>query len=150
MVTVCLADTTMTPPLFDQNRKLQLYKPLRTHVALIGLEIWSNGDQFLVEKDSGRTLTNMLEWRRMKLLPRKEHDNIQFITHVDFTGDTIGLAQVSAMCTRGSGAINQDHASNVHGVASTMAHEMGHNLGMNHDDDTCMCNSESCIMSPVL
>ncbi|XP_059497111.1 zinc metalloproteinase-disintegrin-like crotastatin [Stegostoma tigrinum] len=127
-----------------------LYKPLRTHVALIGLEIWSSRDQFLVEKDSGRTLTSMLEWRRTKLLPRKEHDNIQFITHVDFIGDTIGLAQVSAMCTGGSGAINQDHSRNVHGVASTMAHEMGHNLGMNHDDNTCLCKSEPCIMSPVL
>ncbi|XP_060712528.1 zinc metalloproteinase-disintegrin-like crotastatin isoform X1 [Hemiscyllium ocellatum] len=127
-----------------------LYQPLRTHVALIGLEIWSSGDQFFVEKDAGRTLTNMLEWRRTKLLPRKEHDNIQFITHVDFTGDTIGLAQVSAMCTHGSGAINQDHTNNVHGVASTIAHEMGHNLGMNHDDDNCNCDSRSCIMSPVL
>ncbi|XP_041065896.1 zinc metalloproteinase-disintegrin-like batroxstatin-1 isoform X2 [Carcharodon carcharias] len=127
-----------------------LYKPLRTHVALIGLEIWSNGDQILVQKEADKTLTSILKWRRTKLLPRKQHDNIQFITYLDFIGDTIGLAQVSAMCTGGSGAINQDHAKNVHGVASTMAHEMGHNLGMNHDDNTCSCNSNTCIMSPVL
>ncbi|XP_038641610.1 zinc metalloproteinase-disintegrin-like BjussuMP-1 isoform X2 [Scyliorhinus canicula] len=127
-----------------------LYKPLRTHVALIGLEVWSNGDKITVEKESGRTLNNILQWRKTHLLPRKQHDNIQFITHVDFTGDTIGLAQVSAMCTGGSGAINQDHQGNVHGVASTIAHEMGHNLGMNHDDNTCLCSSNSCIMSPVL
>ncbi|XP_078095720.1 zinc metalloproteinase-disintegrin-like MTP4 [Mustelus asterias] len=127
-----------------------LYQPLRTHIALIGLEIWSTGDKISVEKDSGKTLNNILEWRRKQLLPRKQHDNIQFITYVDFTGDTIGLAQVSAMCTGSSGAINQDHASNVHGVASTMAHEMGHNLGMNHDDSSCLCSSQNCIMSPVL
>ncbi|GCB81297.1 hypothetical protein scyTo_0021369, partial [Scyliorhinus torazame] len=127
-----------------------LYKPLRTHVALIGLEVWSNGDKISVDKESGRTLSNILQWRKTHLLPRKQHDNIQFITHVDFNGDTIGLAQVSAMCTGGSGAVNQDHQGNVHGVASTMAHEMGHNLGMNHDDNTCLCSSDSCIMSPVL
>ncbi|XP_051897169.1 zinc metalloproteinase-disintegrin-like crotastatin isoform X2 [Pristis pectinata] len=127
-----------------------LYRPLKTHVALIGLDIWSSGDKISVQKDSGQTLQNMLSWRNKELLPRKEHDNIQFITYVDFDGDTIGLAQVSAMCTGGSGAINQDHASNVHGVASTMAHEMGHNLGMDHDDNACLCNSNACIMSPVL
>ncbi|XP_067879158.1 zinc metalloproteinase-disintegrin-like MTP4 isoform X2 [Heterodontus francisci] len=127
-----------------------LYKALKTHVALIGLEIWSSGDKISVEADSGQTLNNILTWRVTQLLPKRKHDNIQFLTYVDFTGSTIGLAQVSAMCTGNSGAINQDHTSNVHGVASTMAHEMGHNLGMNHDDNNCLCTSESCIMSPVL
>ncbi|XP_067857128.1 zinc metalloproteinase-disintegrin-like ohanin [Heptranchias perlo] len=127
-----------------------LYKPLKTHVALLGLEIWSNGDKISVSRKSGQTLSDILKWRNTNLLPRKKHDNIQFITYVDFEGDTIGLAQVSAMCTGGSGAINQDHHPNVHGVASTMAHEMGHNLGMDHDDSQCICSSRSCIMSPVL
>uniref|UniRef100_UPI00398F0AF1 zinc metalloproteinase-disintegrin-like NaMP isoform X2 n=1 Tax=Pristiophorus japonicus TaxID=55135 RepID=UPI00398F0AF1 len=132
------------------NHINMLYVPLKAHIALVGVEIWSSGDKIFVDKDSGKTLSSMLKWRRSHLLPRKKHDNIQFITYVDFTGDTIGLAQVSAMCTGNSGAINQDHASNVHGVASTIAHEMGHNLGMDHDQDACVCRSKSCIMSPVL
>ncbi|XP_069774063.1 snake venom metalloproteinase-disintegrin-like mocarhagin isoform X2 [Narcine bancroftii] len=127
-----------------------LYRPLKTHVALIGLDIWSRSNKISVQRDSSRTLENILIWRNQKLLPKKQHDNIQFITNVDFHGDTIGLAQVSAMCTDNSGAINQDHTSNVHGVASTMAHEMGHNLGMDHDNQGCLCNSKSCIMSSVL
>ncbi|XP_078285005.1 zinc metalloproteinase-disintegrin-like MTP8 [Rhinoraja longicauda] len=127
-----------------------LYRPLRTHVALVGLDIWTRRNKISVLSNSDQTLRNILAWRNQQLLPMHEHDNIQFITYVDFDGDTIGLAQVSAMCTGGSGAVNQDHASNVHGVASTMAHEMGHNLGMNHDNEACLCNSNSCIMSPVL
>ncbi|XP_032869725.1 disintegrin and metalloproteinase domain-containing protein 28 isoform X1 [Amblyraja radiata] len=127
-----------------------LYRPLRTHVALVGLEIWSRQDKINVLKDSDQTLKNVLSWRNQHLRPKQGHDNIQFITYVDFNGDTIGLAQVAAMCTGGSGAVNQDHTSNVHGVASTMAHEMGHNLGMNHDNSACLCKSASCIMSPVL
>ncbi|XP_072122624.1 zinc metalloproteinase-disintegrin-like MTP8 [Mobula birostris] len=127
-----------------------LYRPLSTHVALIGLDIWSKGDKITVVADPNRTLRDMLTWRKTKLLPVKEHDNIQFITYVDFDGSTIGLAPMHAMCTSESGAINQDHADNVHGVASTMAHEMGHNLWMEHDDTTCICRTGTCIMSPSL
>lgn len=32
-------------------------------------------------------------------------------------------------------------------VSTVVAHEMGHNLGMNHDSANCACNGKSCIMS---
>jgi len=38
------------------------------------------------------------------------------------------------------------------GPASTLAHEMGHNLGFDHDEDItpCACDDPSCIMSAVI
>uniref|UniRef100_A0A3Q3FFV6 Peptidase M12B domain-containing protein n=1 Tax=Labrus bergylta TaxID=56723 RepID=A0A3Q3FFV6_9LABR len=55
------------------------------------------------------------------------------------------------MCTSNSGAVNEDHNSNAIGVASTIAHEMGHNLGLSHDTENCVCGSliskRGCIMS---
>lgn len=48
----------------------------------------------------------------------------------------------------------QDHLVSVLGVASTIAHELGHNLGMSHDtaERRCSCHSEprlgGCIMEP--
>uniref|UniRef100_A0A8B9GBC5 ADAM metallopeptidase domain 8 n=1 Tax=Amazona collaria TaxID=241587 RepID=A0A8B9GBC5_9PSIT len=117
----------------------QLYQPLRLRVALIGLEVWSYKDKIVVSPNPEVTLDNFLHWREAELLRRKPHDNAQLITGIDFHGTTVGLAKKLVMCTRDSGGVNQDHSTNPIGAASTMAHEMGHNLGMSHDEDVAGC-----------
>ena len=34
-------------------------------------------------------------------------------------------------------------------VATTMAHELGHNFGMEHDTENCECPDERCLMAPA-
>ncbi|MCJ8728689.1 hypothetical protein PDJAM_G00007360 [Pangasius djambal] len=131
------------------------YRPLNVRVALVGLEIWSNQDKILIDKSPSDTLSRFLEWRNRELLPRLRHDNAQLVMGESFDGTTVGMASQSSMCTKDrSGGVSVDHLVSVLGVASTVAHELGHNLGMNHDtaDRHCQCQNEprlgGCIMEP--
>ncbi|XP_036406559.1 disintegrin and metalloproteinase domain-containing protein 8-like [Megalops cyprinoides] len=136
------------------NHVDKLYRPLNIRVMLVGLEVWSYQDKINVSVNANETLTRFLQWRQDSLIKKTKHDNAQFITAVDFSGDTVGLAPMYAMCTANSGAVSQDGVINPIRIASIITHEMGHNLGMDHDNDLyCDCSAsvyQKCIMEPSL
>ncbi|KFO38109.1 Disintegrin and metalloproteinase domain-containing protein 28 [Fukomys damarensis] len=128
-----------------------LYKKFNAHVALVGIEIWTDDDKIKITPNISSTLENFSKWRGSNLLRRKHHDIAQLITKTDFSGATVGLAFLSSMCTPyHSVGVIQDHSSNHLRVAGTMAHEMGHNLGMIHDSYNCKCPSTVCVMNKTL
>ncbi|KAJ0060447.1 hypothetical protein NL108_011538, partial [Boleophthalmus pectinirostris] len=133
----------------------KFYRALNIRVALVGLEVWSDVDKCPITQDPFTTLHEFLDWRKVKLLPLKPHDNAQLISGVYFQGTTIGMAPIMSMCTaEQSGGIVMDHSDNPLGAAVTLAHELGHNFGMNHDtpERGCGCRVTAdrggCIMTP--
>nr|BAO23490.1 metalloproteinase [Deinagkistrodon acutus] len=133
------------------NTMNELYQPLDLRVALTGLEIWLNRDLINVTSAANVTLALFEDWREAVLLKRKNHDNAQLLTAIELNGATIGLASIGSMCDpTDSTGIVEDHSRRNLFVAITMAHELGHNLGMDHDKDYCSCGANSCVMSATL
>ncbi|XP_054974960.1 disintegrin and metalloproteinase domain-containing protein 12 isoform X1 [Sorex araneus] len=137
------------------NHVDKFYRPLNIRIVLVGVEVWTDIDKCPISQDPFTSLHEFLDWRKMKLLPRKSHDNAQLVSGVYFQGTTIGMAPIMSMCTaEQSGGVVMDHSDSPLGAAVTLAHELGHNFGMNHDtlERGCSCRTAAdkggCIMSP--
>ncbi|XP_069095812.1 disintegrin and metalloproteinase domain-containing protein 12 isoform X2 [Pleurodeles waltl] len=133
----------------------KFFRPLNIRVALVGVEVWNDSDKCSITQDPFTSLHEFLDWRKLKLLPQKPHDNAQLVSGVYFHGTTIGMAPIMSMCTaEQSGGVVMDHSDNPLGAAVTLAHELGHNFGMNHDtlERRCHCKATAdkggCIMTP--
>ncbi|XP_045066658.1 disintegrin and metalloproteinase domain-containing protein 33, partial [Coregonus clupeaformis] len=129
----------------------KFYRTLNIRVPLIGLEIWKERDECIITEEPNTTLWSFLQWRQ-KLKSRKKHDNAQLLTGVIFKGTTIGMAPLEGMCSlENSGGINVDHSDLPIGAAATMAHEIGHNFGMSHDQEGCCVEATAeqggCVMA---
>ncbi|XP_053698664.1 disintegrin and metalloproteinase domain-containing protein 9-like [Sabethes cyaneus] len=125
-----------------------IYRPLNIYIALVGVVIWSERDAIDITHDSKKTLANFLTYRRETLMKLIPHDNAHLLTAIHFTDSVVGKAEMGSMCTyAGSGGVEVVDTNFVALLASTVAHEMGHNFNMDHDGPECYCPSGNCVMA---
>ncbi|XP_058016718.1 disintegrin and metalloproteinase domain-containing protein 15 [Ahaetulla prasina] len=128
------------------------YRLLGLRVALVSAEVWNNGNRVSTNGSAKEILRRFLAWREKDLLPQIPHDNVQLIVGPPFPAGVIGASTQGSICLKGSGGVSMGHSVSSLIMASTLSHQLGHNLGLAHDSDGCGCDtsirpqSRKCIM----
>ncbi|XP_011306245.1 disintegrin and metalloproteinase domain-containing protein 9 isoform X7 [Fopius arisanus] len=128
------------------------FRTLNTRVSVVYIETWSGGNQASIETgmEINRAIHNFNDYTIRKLYQITE-DTIQMLTGETFQGGESGVAAHETVCSPKSVGISVDlNTYEPHLLAGTMAHMIGHNIGMKHDDgrENCFCRDwHGCIMA---
>ncbi|KFQ55875.1 Disintegrin and metalloproteinase domain-containing protein 9, partial [Pelecanus crispus] len=116
-----------------------MYRALNIQIVLVGLEIWTHTNPISVmDGSAGDVLSRFVSWRQNDLLKRSRNDVSHLIIGRSSYGGAIGMAFVGTVCSQvQGGSISTLNHNNVLRHATVVAHELGHNLGMKHDDKRC-------------
>ncbi|XP_006564731.1 disintegrin and metalloproteinase domain-containing protein 11 isoform X20 [Apis mellifera] len=128
------------------------FRTLNTRVSVIYIETWQgiNQAEIATGMDIDLALLNLNDYM-MRTMFRVPRDTTQLLTGETFAGGESGVAIPSTICKQKSVGISVDlNTYEPHLLAGTMAHMIGHNIGMSHDDgrSECICREwHGCIMA---
>ncbi|XP_014666722.1 PREDICTED: uncharacterized protein LOC106808494 [Priapulus caudatus] len=126
------------------------FRLLSTKLVVVYVEVWGIEERMDASTDVRQTLLNFMDYSQSALF-RVAYDSAQLLTGTKFKNREVGLALPDSMCTRRAVGVNQEtNPVEPQQLASTLAHIIGHNLGMTHDDDgrSCRCKDVfGCMMT---
>lgn len=117
-------------------------------VALVGILIWKDKNEIELDKDANVTLHNFVKYRENVLKNKFACDVAHLLAFEKFNKNVLGYATTGNICSKNCAGIISDNLEvNIKKTAFTVGHELGHNLGMDHDSDDCKCKFKKCIMA---
>ncbi|XP_050295580.1 disintegrin and metalloproteinase domain-containing protein 11 isoform X3 [Anthonomus grandis grandis] len=128
------------------------FRTLNTRVSVVYIETWQGGDKAQINRhlDIGHALSSFNDYTSRNLFT-VDKDTTQLLTGEIFDSGEAGIAVPATVCTTKSVGISVDiNTYEPHLLAGTMAHMIGHNIGMGHDDgrEECFCKDwHGCIMA---
>ncbi|NXL89790.1 ADA20 protein, partial [Alectura lathami] len=123
-----------------------LYDQLSVQLFLVGLEIWTQSNPINITNSVNKALGDFNKWRKSDLSPRMRHDTAHLFAFQTF-GRSLGLAFLGSICdNQWSSAVDSFTNRGLSSFVITFVHELGHNLGMRHDEQNCKCRRKRCIM----
>ncbi|XP_028015385.2 disintegrin and metalloproteinase domain-containing protein 25-like [Eptesicus fuscus] len=122
-------------------------RSLDIDVLLMGIEIWTKKNLITINTIRG-LLDEFSIWKLTSLNYRIPHDVAHIFVKHDY-GVTVGLAYIGRVCEfRFNCGVDSFMNDSLYDFAYIVSHEIGHNLGMYHDEKTCTCGHKACIMAP--
>lgn len=130
------------------NNVDHIYKYLNSRVAVQALMIWRDKNLIDVTADAGKTLDGLETYSHDILFGKMDlnADSIVLITSVSLDEHIVGLAGVGTMCSSRPCALIEAYSDVMVKVANTVAHEIGHTLGFQHNTKKCKCSQKPCVM----
>lgn len=131
------------------------FRTLNTRVSVVYIETWQGGNQAIIDRTQriSRALSNLSDYIVRKLF-NVDRDTTQLLTGEIFVGGEAGIAVPGTVCNTKAVGISVDiNPYEPHLLAGTMAHMIGHNIGMGHDDgrEECFCRDwHGCIMAQAI
>eukprot|EP00808_Paulinella_micropora_P031868 g74176.t1 len=136
-------------------------------LRVVGQEFWTGANEPIAAPTAfGGNLNEvevgdfLMKWAEYKNTPGRisvNYDTAHLFSHRDFQQSTVGYASVGTICRKASchGIDQTNYAYNdpsyLARVGAVVAHEIGHNLGMQHDNLTMNgCPSSGYTMNAVI
>ncbi|XP_066199915.1 disintegrin and metalloproteinase domain-containing protein 21-like [Saccopteryx leptura] len=124
-----------------------IYQQLGTYVILVGVEIWNHENVFPMISIE-QVLEDFTQWKQIRL-SWLQYDAAHIFIKNSLMG-TLGIAYVAGICHPPIDCgVNNFQGDPWSLFALTVAHELGHTLGMQHDEEFCSCEQSGCIMNAI-